>query len=61
MKKIYALIAAVAMATTTFAQEALPYSANWQYKAEALNADGEVTDAEAGKPKYCNCLYVFGI
>ncbi len=60
MKKIYALIAAVAMATTTFAQEALPYSANWQYKAEALNADGEVTDAEAGKPTADQSFYDLG-
>lgn len=62
MKKIYAFIAAVTLTTTTFAQESLPYAADWKYKAEAIAADGTVSaaDPEAGKPTSDQSLYDLG-
>lgn len=62
MKKMYTLVAAALFSAAAIAQEALPYEANWQYKAEAIAADGTVTaaDANAGKPESNQELYDLG-
>lgn len=62
MKKVYTLAAAALFSAAAIAQEALPYEANWQYKAEAIADDGTVTtaDPDAGKPTSNQELYNLG-
>lgn len=60
MKKLYALFAATALSVAAMAQTALPYEANWKYKAENLAEDGTLkagVDENAGKPDANQDLY----